>query len=559
MEVPGGSFHAFLLNRFFMRPESLRRYPRSHSRPPLLTGRHPLFICMGLVWTGLASGCGEGGRGGSGPGGDAPIPAPEPGALEDVRAAVDPPEHPGPSFPEDTATLPDDTILTATVVVGTPEDTVASASLEGLPVYSTRMAEPGIREGEGGGEGSVRFPHPEHIRGIYLNAWTSGSTAGRGRLLELAKRTELNAFVMDIKDASGYVSHDSQVPLAREVGATGERRIRDLPALLEELEEAGVYPIARIVVAKDPLLAKGRPDLAIQDSAGGPWEDQNGVMWLNFYHPEVWQYHLDLAREVAEAGFPEIQWDYVRFPDAPEAYLSRARFPHQEGRSRTQAVREFLGRSRDMLNGMGVRLTADVFGVTTSYRRDVGIGQLWESFIDQVDVALPMVYPSHYWTGSFGYQEPNAYPYEIVRRALRDGLKRSAEVEGAGSIRPWLQDFSLGDPPYGAPEVRAQIQAAYDVGIQEWILWNPGSRYTEAALIPATGLPSWLEPVMRVGGEVVAVSRRFEILGETGAEPRTDAGPVLDDPELPGLRTLPGSRALPAVPLPDTGWVVHRR
>jgi hypothetical protein len=269
-------------------------------------------------------------------------------------------------------------------------------------------------------------------------------------------------------------------------------------------------------VAKDPLLAEGRPDLAIQDTAGGAWLDQNGVKWLNFHHPEVWQYHLDLAQEVVEAGFPEIQWDYVRFPDAPESYLSRAEYPMGEGRSKTEAVRLFLGYTRDILGPQGVRMTADVFGVTTSYRRDVGIGQVWEAFIDQVDVALPMVYPSHYWTGSFGFDEPNAHPYEIVRRALRDAVRRSAQVEGAGATRPWLQDFSLGEPPYGAPEVRAQIQATYDAGVYEWVLWNPGSRYTEAALIPAMGLPSWLEPVMRVGGKVVPLSQRFEVLGEEG-------------------------------------------
>jgi hypothetical protein len=258
---------------------------------------------------------------------------------------------------------------------------------------------------------------------------------------------------------------------------------------------------------------------------------------------------------VAEAGFPEIQWDYVRFPDAPESYYSRAVFPGAEGRTKAEAVRAFLGYTRDALHARGVQVTADVFGVTTSYRRDVGIGQIWESFIDQVDVALPMVYPSHYWQGSFGYQTPNAYPYEIVRRALRDAVSRSAAVEGAGSTRPWLQDFSLGDPPYGAPEVRAQIQATYDVGILEWILWNPGSRYTESALMPENGLPIWLEPYMRVGNRVVPLSRRWEVLGE---EPPED----LPDPELTGLVQdslvtgilVPwGPQPLPPILLPDTG------
>jgi hypothetical protein len=400
-------------------------------------------------------------------------------------------------------------------------------------------------------EDGARFPRPEHVRGIYLNAWTSGSSVRRGRLVDLARRTEINAFVIDIKDATGYVSHASEVPLAREIGATGEIRIRDLPGLLRELEEAGIYPIARIVVAKDPLLAEGRPDLAIQDTAGGPWLDQKEVKWLNFHHPEVWQYHLDLAQEVVDAGFPEIQWDYVRFPDAPQSYLSRTEYPGSNGRSKTEAVRLFLGHTREVL---GAQVTADVFGVTTSYRKDVGIGQVWESFIDQVDVALPMVYPSHYWTGSFGYEDPNGHPYEIVRKALRDAVRRSALIDGAGKTRPWLQDFSLGDPPYGAPEVRAQIQATYDAGVQEWILWNPGSRYTEAALIPARGLPSWLEPVMRVGGKVVPLSKRFEVLGEEGVE-SVGAPRVLEDPPLATLRSMGGSAALPIVLLPDTGRV----
>jgi hypothetical protein len=271
----------------------------------------------------------------------------------------------------------------------------------------------------------------------------------------------------------------------------------------------------------------------------------------------VWDYHVDLAREVVRAGFPEIQWDYVRFPDAPEALRARSVFPGADGRTRTQAIRAFLGYSREALAPEGVLVTADVFGVTTSYRRDVGIGQIWEEFIDQVDAALPMVYPSHYWTGSFGYETPNAYPYEIVRRALRDAVSRSAKVEGAGAVRPWLQDFSLGQPVYEAPEIRAQIQATYDAGVKEWILWNPGSRYTESALMPRGKVPSWLEPVMRVGGEIVPVSERFQVLGEAVPEDAVIAEDPIPLPEMVP-RTSPGGlgpRTLPAVALPDTGGV----
>jgi hypothetical protein len=350
------------------------------------------------------------------------------------------------------------------------------------------------------------FARPEAVRGIYLNGWASGSRRRTKSAIALATRTEVNSFVIDLKDATGYVSHPTQVMFAREVGADQEIRIRDLVGLLERLHEADIYPIARIVIVKDPLLAARRPDLAVQDTAGGVWVDGKGLVWSNMFDSDVWDYHIALAKEAIAVGFPEIQWDYLRFPDAPEEELNRAWYPGQGPRRRTEAVREFLEYAREKLGD--VAMTADVFGVTTSARTDVGIGQLWEEFIGVMDVALPMVYPSHYWVGSFGIQDPNGHPYEIVRRALTDAGRRSAAVEGAGTTRPWLQDFTLGAPAYGAPEVRAQIQATYDAGVDEWILWNPSSRYSEAALAPADGYPEGVEPTIRVGGQLVPVSQR---------------------------------------------------
>jgi hypothetical protein len=348
------------------------------------------------------------------------------------------------------------------------------------------------------------------VRGLYVNAWAAGSNGRMRALMDIALRTEINAFVIDIKDASGYISHHTQVPLAHEVGATGEIRIADLRGLLDRLEAERVYPIARITVVQDPILAKYRPELAVQDTAGGVWVDSKGIIWLNAFDRRVWDYHIAIAREVALMGFPEIQFDYVRFPDAPEDDMARAVFGGANGRSKATAIRELLAYARSELEELDVQFTADVFGVTTSAERDVGIGQVWESFIDRVDVALPMVYPSHYWQGSYGFQVPNAHPYEVVLRALRDAQRRSARVEGAGTTRPWLQDFSLGQPPYAAAEVRAQIQATYDAGIDEWILWNPGSRYTDAALEPVAGFVS--EPLIRIAGTLAPVSRRHAVL-----------------------------------------------
>lgn len=410
-----------------------------------------------------------------------------------------------------------------------PNDTVGApappARAEGA-ASSTQSADPRDGTSTVPPDRVPRFQRPDSIRGLYVNAWSAGSRRRMAALLALADSTEVNTFVVDIKDATGFVSHASALPEVAATGADGERRIRDLSALLDSLEAHDIYPVARIVVVKDPLLVAARPELAVQDTAGGPWVDSKGFVWLDLWNPDVLDYHLTLAREVAELGFPEIQWDYIRFPDAPQSDLDRAVFATTGG-ERRDAVRRFLAAARDTLSAMGVRSTADVFGVTTSYRIDVGIGQVWESFIDVVDAALPMVYPSHYWVGSFDFEQPNAHPYEVVYEAMDDAVRRSAAVPGAGEVVPWLQDFTLGEPVYDAPEVRAQIQAVYDAGLSGWVLWNPGSRYTEAALMPVGG---WREePEIRVARDVVPVSRRDAALERAR---RDDA--VADSAATPG-------------------------
>jgi len=361
------------------------------------------------------------------------------------------------------------------------------------------------------------FNKPTTVRGIYLNPWAAGSRLRSQNLIDLAKRTEVNTFVIDIKDATGYISHPTKVMFAREIGADQGVRIKDLVGLLERLHEAGIYPIARIVIVKDSLLTSARPDLAVQDIAGGVWVDDKGMAWANLFNSTVWQYHISLAKEAAAVGFPEIQWDYLRFPDAPKEQLNRAWYPGQGERIRTMAVQDFLRYAHEELLGLDLVMTADVFGFTTSAHNDIGIGQLWEDFIGLIDVALPMVYPSHYWPGVFDIDDPNGHPYEVVREALIDGMMRSVDIKGAGMIRPWLQDFTMGPPPYGPPEVRAQIQATYDAGISEWILWNPSSRFSEAALAPANGYPDGLEPTIRAGGRVVPCSKRFTAMEEERA------------------------------------------
>ena len=335
---------------------------------------------------------------------------------------------------------------------------------------------------------------PDTVRGLYVNRWAAVGSR-MWELIALARTTEVNALVIDVKDDRGLMLYRSSVPLALDVGAdtTQPMPARRLRAVIDSMWRFGIHPIARIVVAKDPLLAVSRPEWAIRrkDDSTRAWLDRAGNPWLDPTHPEVWDYAADIAAEAIRLGFGEVQFDYVRFPDEPNV-IDEARYARLDGRLRAQVIRDQLARIRQRLKPLGAPMTIDVFGLTATDTSDMGIGQRWEMFIDRADVVLPMTYPSHFAPGSYGIANPNAMPYETIDNAMKDIIRRTRGVAGAGRIVPWYQDFTLGSPRYGAEQVRLQILAGYANGFHSWMLWNPGSRYSEAAIRrdPAAPPPS---------------------------------------------------------------------
>jgi len=329
-------------------------------------------------------------------------------------------------------------------------------------------------------------PTPKVVRGLYVNRWAAVG-ARMAELIRLAQTTEINTLVIDVKDDRGFVLYNSRVPLAHTIGADTSAVLRRdrLRAILDTMRAHAIYPVARIVVAKDPLLARRKLEWSIRQRAdtAKPWLDKRGNPWLDPHQDGVWEYAAALACEAIDLGFSEVQFDYVRFPD--DARLVReAAFPLARGRLRADVIREQLLATRERLHGTGAPVTADVFGLTVTDTTDMGIGQRWERFVDAVDVVLPMMYPSHYHPGSYGLKNPNANPFETIDRGLKDAHRRSARISGAATLRPWYQDFTLGPPHYTATEVRAQMRAGYANGVDGWILWNPRSAYTVDALRP---------------------------------------------------------------------------
>ncbi len=323
------------------------------------------------------------------------------------------------------------------------------------------------------------------IKAAYLTYFGVGDKGIRGRVLELVSRTELNAVVIDVKGDRGWIPYRTEVSLAREAGAQGPVIIKEFDQMLADLRARGVYTIARIVVFKDNVLAHHKPEWAVTDTrTGEPWLDNERLAWLDPFKEEVWDYAIAVAREAAQKGFDEIQFDYVRFPSDGKVSATRYSRPNTR-ETRLPAIAGFLARARKELGPAGVFLAADIFGYTAFNENDTDIGQRVEDLAVYLDYLSPMVYPSGYHLGIPRYRNPVEHPYEVVFESVKLLRKRTASLPV--KVRPWIQDFrdyAFDRRPFGVKEVRAQVQAADDAGAAGWMLWNPRNDYTVAALQP---------------------------------------------------------------------------
>ncbi len=329
---------------------------------------------------------------------------------------------------------------------------------------------------------------PVKAKGIYVTGWSAGNSRFQ-KLLNLVNDTELNAMVIDMKEDNGRVTYLSAVPLVKETKADGITFIQDIDKLVQTLRENHIYPIARIVCFKDPYLAVKKPEWAMQQKNGGVWRDNKGIMWIDPYRKEVWDYNIALAKEAAKKGFKEIQFDYVRFPSSGKKVDQEVAFYQQNGKPKQQVIADFLAYANKELAPYHVYISADVFGLVPSVQDDMGIGQKWELVSPNVDYISPMMYPSHYANGTYGLAVPDARPYETIANGLRDAQTKNKAIADRhlkpAIIRPWYQDFTAGwvkgHIPYGPREVLAQIKAGNDLGVDQYLIWDAGNSYSEDA------------------------------------------------------------------------------
>ena len=326
---------------------------------------------------------------------------------------------------------------------------------------------------------------PFKPKALYLSSYGAANTRLRESALDIIGKTDLNAVVIDVKSDRGRIAYKTDVPLATEIGAQKMITIKHIKQLMDDLHKEGIYTIARIVVFKDNVLALARPDLAVRTAGGAIWRDREGLAWTDPFSRQVWDYNIDIAIEAARDGFDEIQFDYVRFPDAKGLVFSRP----TTRESRVSAISGFLAEARRRLIPYNVFLSADIFGYVIWNRNDTGIGQNLDEMAQQVDYISPMLYPSGFQYGIPGYPNPVLHPHQIVYLSLRKAEERTGLP--AVRFRPWLQafrDYAFGGKPFEGEEIAAQIDAAQTFGSDGWMLWNPRNVYTTAGLRPKSGM-----------------------------------------------------------------------
>lgn len=352
----------------------------------------------------------------------------------------------------------------------------------------------------------VHVATPPAVKGIYMTACIASNKTLRSKLVSLMDETELNTVVIDIKSFDGYLSFvPDDAKLASYTG--GDCVVSDMKEFIETLHAHDIYVAGRVAVFQDGLMVKTKPELAVKRDSDRTivWRDHKGIPWIDAGAEAHWDYIVSVAKSAYAIGFDEINFDYIRFPS--DGNMKDIYYPWSVGKKKSDVIESFFAHLRKSLDGTGIVMSADIFGMTTTNTDDLNIGQVLEKALPYFDYIAPMVYPSHYPYNFNNFGDPNKRPYDVVyysmNRAVTRAIATTTPIETKGSVlvststrpwlyskpawdkeklRPWLQDNNY-PVPYTAEMVRAQIQAAYDAGLTSWMLWNAGNRYTREALL----------------------------------------------------------------------------
>ena len=304
-------------------------------------------------------------------------------------------------------------------------------------------------------------------RGIYLNWYAAKSL---NKYIEDIRPTELNCVVIDFKNDIGFVTYNTNVDFAKKIGAV--KPVLNIEEIVKTCNENGIYLIARIVVFKDSILAKyNGGKYAIRHRDGGIWRDKTGNLWVDQYSTAVWDYAIDIAKDLAKRGVREIQFDYIRFPSRGD--MDAIVFSHRrEYVAREDLIALFLREAYNSLKPYDVNVAVDLYGYTTWFESLKGEGQNLSKIEPYADVICPMLYPSHFHDDF--KRNTNPREYHIVYESLLSGYRKTGEKKFVA----YIQGFSYKSPNFGQKYIENQIKAVRDAKARGYIVWNARSDYS---------------------------------------------------------------------------------
>lgn len=354
----------------------------------------------------------------------------------------------------------------------------------------------------------AHLPRPKPLKAIYMSQCVVGTPSFRDSLVEFIDTTELNAVVIDIRDFTGKIAFPTENPALTGM-VSDECGARDMRSFIERLHEKNIYVIGRITTFQNPYYTSLYPEQAVQKKsgpprqdgqveAGGVWKDRKGLAFVDVGAKPYWDSVVELGKESYAIGFDELNFDYIRFPS--DGNMAEADYTWSKGKSKEQALEEFYLYLTEKLRPTGAVLSADLFGYVTVHEDGLGIGQILERALPYFDYIYPMTYPSHYNSGFAGVKDVNSDPYAIIYHSLVPAVKRQLATTTTlvsmaytpiastspqlyqkpaypSKVVPWLQDFDY-PVEYTPAMVKAQIQATYDSGVDSWIFWDAGNKYS---------------------------------------------------------------------------------
>jgi len=326
------------------------------------------------------------------------------------------------------------------------------------------------------------FLEPIEVKALYLTFWgASNHSKTHKNIVDTLEKTDLNAIVVDVKNEYGSTSFYTGFKQANSYGAHKQRTNRNIQAFMSKMKAKNIYTIARIVVFKDELQAANNPEYVIRknDTNKTIWRNHDNMAWVDPFDKRSHEYTISIAEEAAKVGFDEINFDYIRFPAKKGLLLSK----QNTQENRIKAIEDFLDLAQQRLRKYGVFISVDTYGNICWSKDDNGIGQTVSSLSAHADYLAPMLYPSGFNNGSFGFKYPSEHPYEVIYRSI----KHIKPFIDSKRVRPWLQyfrDYAHKRRMYKKFEIQEQIRAAKDVGANGFMFWSPSSKYHTEYFLP---------------------------------------------------------------------------